>query len=305
LVTIENEGARFKYGVASLFVGIKMSLSKEKIGQPLDGETMTSCTPFEHDVLKMAKSQLSGGIHGGTFTPGYVRKETGKGYNSINATLAALTKFGLLERGSHTSHREGQPVEISLYKLTDFGLTILTRIDAGEMKIGERLDVPSLKKVERQRDASDGDAASAIKKLEEDVTAILRALESLHEKIDRLSGTNAPKPSSGTPKRARKSDSGIHSKAVLSALKELAGSSRHALAQDVERMYGKIVEAAGMKSGSGVYFKKIITGLEAESLLKRKYVGCRSLGIRGHGSRLMLEITPEGLERIAKLEGSP
>jgi hypothetical protein len=301
----ENEGGSYKYGVASFLVGIKMTLSKEKVGQSLDGETMASCTPFEHEVLKLAKSQLTGGLHGGTFTPGYVRKETGKGYNSINSTLASLTKFGLLERGTHTSHRDGQPIEISLYKLTDAGLTILTRIDAGEMKIEERPDSPVPRRAERQRDAPDGDVSDAIRKLEGDIAAILKALESLHEKMDKLHGAGAPRTAVGDPpKRARKSDSDAHAKAVLESLNELAGGSRHALAQDVERMYGKKVGDSGMKAGSGVYFKKLISGLESDSLLKRKYVGCRSLGIRGHGSRLVLEITPEGLERIARLGGS-
>jgi hypothetical protein len=286
-----------------LIVGTNMSMSKETPGQSLDGEPLASCTPFEHEILKLAKAQLTGGIHGGTFTPGYVRKETGKGYNSINSTLASLTKFGLLERGTHTSHRDGQPVEISLYKLTEAGAAALSRIESGQLKVEERLDAQPPRRGERARDGLDGDAASSIKKLESDIAAIMKALDSLHEKMDRLQGTAPAQPRS-SPKRARKSDSDFHSKAVLASLKELAGSSRHALAQDVERMYGKKVEEQGMKPGSGVYFKKIISGMESDSLLKRKYVGCRSLGIRGHGSRLVLEITPEGLERVAKLEGS-
>jgi hypothetical protein len=274
-----------------------MTDSKVSSGQSLDAERLTSCAPFEFEILKLAKSQLTGGLHGGTFTPGYVRKETGKGYNSINATLATLTKFGLLDRTSHASHKDGQPVEISLYKLTETGIETLSKLESGKLKVEER--APSQPQKKNERDSPDGDVSVIIKKLENDVAAILKALDSLHGKIDSLHGTgSAPRPG---PKRARKSDSDAHAKTVLDSLKELAGNSRHALAQDVERMYGKKIEEVGLKAGSGVYFKKLIVGMEEKELLKRKYVGCRSLGIRGHGSRLVLEITPEGLDYLARL----
>jgi len=274
-----------------------MTDNKESSGQSLDDERLTSCAPFEFEILKLARSQLTGGLHGGTFTPGYVRKETGKGYNSINATLATLTKFGLLDRTSHASQRDGQPVEISLYKLTETGIETLSKLESGKLKVEER--APGLPQRKNDRASPDADVYASIKKLENDVASILKALDSLHIKIDSLQGPSAaPRPG---PKRARKSDSDFHAKTVLGALKELAGNSRHALAQDVERMYGKKVEESGLKAGSGVYFKKLIVGMEEKALLKRKYVGCRSLGIHGHGSRLMLEITPEGLDYLARL----
>ncbi|MFH0815683.1 MAG: hypothetical protein V1934_02550 [Methanobacteriota archaeon] len=277
-----------------------MTPSKESPDQSFESERLTSCAPFEFEILKLAKSQLTDGLHGGTFTPGYVRKETGKGYNAINATLAALTRFGLLERSSHASRKDDRPVEISLYKLTDAGAEALSKLESGSLKIEERAPAHPQRKNDRM--PSDGEVAIIIKKLESDVAAIMKALDSLHVKIDGMQGAGAPQRPG--PKRARKSDSDIHARTVLDSLRELAGNSRHALAQDVERMYGQKVEEGGLKAGSGVYFKKLIVGMEEKDLLKRKYVGCRSLGIRGHGSRLLLEITTEGLDYLAKLEGS-
>jgi hypothetical protein len=259
---------------------------------------VTSCTHFEFEILKLARAQLDVGHHGGTFAPGYVRKETGKGYNAINATLASLTMSGLLERGSHTSQKDGRPVEISLYKITDAGVGVLDMVAAGEMRLEDRPTPQTAKKVERPREPAGQDISANIKRLENDVSAILRALDAIHLKIDVFqTDTRRQKV---PPKRARKGDADLHEKIVLETLNGLAGSSRHALSQDVERAYGKSAEEDGLKAGSGVYFKKVVASLEKQSLVKRKYVGCRSLGIRGHGSRLVLEITPEGQERLAQ-----
>jgi hypothetical protein len=266
-----------------------------------DSEPLASCTPFEFEILKLAKTQLTSSPHGGTFTPGYVRKETSKGYNAINATLASLTRYGLLERGSHISQRDGKDVEISLYKLTGAGEDALKRLEAGSLKVEERATAPAAKRADRLREAGgEPDLSETIKKLEEDVAAILKALDSLHSKIEGLGAAGVGQPRS-EPKRARRSDVDSHTKIILEALRDLAGNSHHALSQDVERMYGKNAGDSGLKAGSGIYFKNIIVDLEKDGHLKRKYVGCRALGIRGHGSRLVLEITPKGLEHLEKL----
>jgi len=265
-------------------------------------DAIASCTPFEFEILKIAQDQLNKGPHGGNFTPGFVRKETGKGYNAINAALSSLTRGGFLERGSHVTQRDGQEMEISLYKITDKGVDRLMRINSGLVKIEERFPAPRAEP--SKRDRADDETYAAIKKLEADVASIIAALNALHVKIDRMGGAQgqtARAPSrEGAPRRARRSDQQSHNNIVLSSLKELAGTSRHALAQDVERRYSEICGLNGMKAGSGAYFKKILTTLDNQGLLKRKYVGCKSLGIHGHGSRLMLEITEKGDEHISK-----
>jgi hypothetical protein len=278
-----------------------MSESLASAGVPNADNGIITCTPFEFEILKLGREQLTSGPHGGNFTPGYVRKETGKGYNAINSALSILTKYGLLERGSHTTLRDGRNVEISLYKVTERGIEALDKIGAGSIRIEDRAPTAkAMTPTHRERGSDRDDAAASIRRLEGNVSSILSALNELHAKVDRLSAGRSVATGGAPPKRARHSDASAHNLMVMESLKELSGNSRHALAKDVARRYAELCTAKGLKAGSDAYFKKVIVALEGQSLVKKKHVGCRSLGIHGHGSRLMLELTQEGFEFLAK-----
>ena len=151
---------------------------------------------MESKIIHIAKGQYDRGIHGGTFTPGYVRKETGYEYGAIDPALDSLVTHKLLERSKSTTFRNGASVEIDLFRITEKGLQTFEKLKAGVIRVErELLARPSerhshVKFVSMERREPSPDLAQSVKCVEAALTTIRERVAELHLKVDRmLTGT--------------------------------------------------------------------------------------------------------------------
>jgi DNA-binding PadR family transcriptional regulator len=287
-------------------------------------------TFMELKILGISKAQYDKGYSGGTFTPGLVRKETSYSYQVINTSLESLISHGLLEKTVTSTEREGVPVDLDAYSITDKGLQAIEKIKSGAIKIDssdpgfappsghepragfrpEERRTPEyrFRPEERREPAQNNELAQSIKNLEATMKAITEDIKGLHEKADKMLAhvsakpevqMPAPQPKQRKP-RALSSDALIHRVLVLDAVNELRKDWEVVLAKDVKAMYFKKCKERKLSPKGPTQFTTFLKRAQYERLLSLKRVGCRNLGIKGHGSRVVVEMTPEGEEFLAK-----
>ncbi len=267
-----------------------------------------SLSSLESKILSLGGQQHNRGFHGGTFTPGYVRKETGQNYPVINAALDFLTANGLLEKSQSTAFRNGVQLDIDVYKITDRGLMAIEKVRSGAIKIEERA-VGSENSgsygpkagypAKGRRDAPDGhDIKRSIMNVEEALARIKERTNELHAKIDiRLSPPTEPEPqsppgeSTSRRPRAKGGNSLKHQAIVLEAVKALAERQKVVLAGDVLEAYARKCRELELTPRGASQVKNIMKRLQAENLLSMKAVGCKALGLDGRGSRVVVNLT--------------
>lgn len=259
-------------------------------------ESITIIEPLESDILRIGERQLVEGPHQGKFTPGYIRRETGSVYNTINDALGYLTNHGLLERDRHLTHRMGKSVEIATYKITGPGLGVLEKVEAGKVRVGRRPVPDKSEAVSQVRPAS---------RLEAQLSLIAEHLSQLDTKLDSVLSRLGETRAVPAPRKVRgrsRNDALLHRLLLLDTVRHLSKGSMNVIASDVEEMYGQICAAKGTEPRSNSQVRNILKRLAKEGYLSTKRVGCRSLGIRGHGARLIVELSQPGLEFLMKNE---
>jgi hypothetical protein len=81
---------------------------------------------------------------------------------------------------------------------------------------------------------------------------------------------------------------------ILNAVKGLEGQGEYILAEDVKESYLKNCAEQGMAPKGTAQFTSFLKRLEGEGIVALKRMGCKNLGIKGQGSRVVVGITPEG-----------
>jgi predicted transcriptional regulator len=279
-------------------------------------------TFMELKILGISKAQYDKGYSGGTFTPGLVRKETSYSYQAINTSLESLISHGLLEKTVTSTEREGVPVDLDAYSITDKGLQAIEKIKSGAIKIDSSdpgFAPPSsheprtnFRPEERREPAQNHELAQSVKNLEATMKVITKDIKSLHGKADRMLAHVSEKPEIQIPvpqpkqrkPRALSSDALIHRVLVLDAVNELRKNWEVVLAKDVKAMYFKKCKERGLSPKGPTQFTTFLKRVQYERILSLKRVGCRNLGIKGYGSRVVVEMTQEGEEFLAKHEQS-
>lgn len=299
--------------------------------------TIERITFMESKILGLSKAQYDKGYSGGTFTPGLVRKETSYSYRAINTSLESLISQGFLEKTVTSTFREGAPVDLDVYRITEKGLQAIEKIKAGIIKIdgaGEPIIAPPPGRqeprpdfrsnfrqddrrdqrdrfrppFERREPAPNYGLAQSVKNLEETLKAVTEDLKSLHEKMDKMLASASARPEvqilTPHPKqrkpRTLSSDALLHRVLVLDAVRILKKDWEFVLGEDVKAMYFKKCEERGMSPKGPTQFTAFLKRVQYEKLVSLKLVGCRNLGIKGHGSRVVVELTQEGEALLAK-----
>lgn len=291
-------------------------------------ENITRLTLMESKILGLGKKQYEKGHYGGSFTPGFIRKETEYSYRAINSALESLISQELVEKIVSSTFRNGAVVELDTYTITNDGILALERIDSGIINIigGDPGTAPQRKyepsanvrswerrppdnppKVEQLIPANP-DIVQTVKNLEASMKAITDDLKAIHLKIDRLLTQPSLKsvlkqPSQKKSKPGPKSVKGdrMHHRAmVLDALNTLGSNRKTVLAEDVKATYIQICEEHGLSPKGLSQFTSFLKRLQDGGLVILKRVGCRNLGIKGQGSRVVVTITGEGESFLAK-----
>jgi DNA-binding PadR family transcriptional regulator len=263
-----------------------------------------------------------------------VRKETGYGYRTINMTLESLISYGLLEKTVASTFREGVPADLDVYRITDKGMQAIEKIKSGAIKIdgsGPVIVPPSsyehmagsrpeerhtpeyrFRSEERREPTQSYGLAQSVKNLEAAMKVITEDIKALHGKADKMLVDMLAKPEIQMPPeqpkarkaRALSSDALIRRVLVLDAVNTLRKDQDTVLAEDVKAMYFKKCSEGGFSPKGAIPFTTFLKRFQAEHLLSLKRVGCKNLGIKGHGSRVVVEMTPEGEELLAKHQQS-
>jgi DNA-binding PadR family transcriptional regulator len=275
-------------------------------------------TFMELKILGISKAQYDKGYSGGTFTPGLVRKETSYSYLAINTALESLIGHGLIEKTVMNTFREGMPVDLDAYSITDKGLQAIEKIKSGAIKIdssdpgfappSDRESRTGFRPEERREPAQNNELAQSIKNLEATMRAITEDIKSLHGKADKMLAHVSAKPETQMPApqpkqrkpRVLSADALIHRVLVLDAVNELRKDWEVVLAKDVKAMYFKKCKERKLSPKVPTQFTTFLKRFQAEHLLSLKRIGCRNLGIKGHGSRVVVEMSQEGEELLAK-----
>ena len=287
-------------------------------------------TFMESKILGLSKTQYDKGYSGGTFTPGVVRKETGYGYRTINMALESLISYGLLEKSVASTFREGVPADMDVYRITDKGMQAIEKIKSGAIKIdgSDAVIVPPssyehmagsrpeerrtpeyrFRPEERREPAQAYGLAQSVKNLEATMKVITEDVKALHSKADKMLADMLSKPEIQMPasqpkqrkSRVLSSDALLQRVLVLDAVNELRKGREVVLAEDVKATYFKKCSESGLSPKGANPFTTFLKRFQAEHLLSLKRVGCRNLGIKGHGSRVVVEMTQEGGELLAK-----
>jgi hypothetical protein len=88
-------------------------------------ENITRLTLMESKILELGKKQHEKGYSGGSFTPGFIRKETEYSYRAINSALESLISQELVEKTVSSTFRNGALVELDVYTITNDGILAL------------------------------------------------------------------------------------------------------------------------------------------------------------------------------------
>jgi DNA-binding PadR family transcriptional regulator len=289
---------------------------------------------MESKIIYLAKSQYDHGIHGGTFTPGYVRKETGYEYRAIDPALDSLVIHKLLERSRTTTFRNGASVDIDLFRITEKGIQAFEKLKAGTIRVERELQRDVRRPNQRSDKPEGGQGHSlelhqSVKRLEATVGEVSAKLGKLHEKLDgmleaaptKLSGehrqaiatnpaepsnTEKERPSQPKDRKSRAPSSGmvLRRLALIEAVKELSKERKFILAEDLKSHYINKCKEKGIAPKGAEQFTVFLNGFKANRLISLKRTGCKAIGIEGRGSRLVVEMTPEGEEYLAR-NGTP
>jgi DNA-binding PadR family transcriptional regulator len=291
-------------------------------------------TQLESKIIGLARHQYNCGDRGGTFTPGFVRKETGQGYDAINFAFSSLVGSGFLEKNRTTTYRQGAPADIDIYRITERGLQAFERIEKGLIRIEDR-QLPGNYQGGRPNERGNQPGAGrgqghspelhqSVKRLEATLGEISAKLAELHDKLDRKLGMISTKPASQqaavpVPVEASKADekiTNVQPKArkgkkpssslvqrnvfILESVKELSKDRKFLLANDVKERYVQKCKAKGVAPKGAEQFTVFLNRFKADGLLSVKKMGCKAIGIEGRASRLVIEMTPEGEEYLVK-----
>lgn len=292
-------------------------------------ENITRLTLMESKILELGKKQSERGTYGGSFTPGFIRKETEYSYRAINSALESLLNQELVEKIVSSTFRNGAVVELDTYTVTNDGILALEKIGSGAIKIigGDQGTAPhrnyenstnvkpregnprdNSQKVEKFVPANNHDLVQTVKNLEAAMKSITEDLKAIHLKIDRLliQPSLEPEKEMVTPKKSKRGPKSIkgsrmhHRALILDALNTLGSASKTVLAEDVKAAYIKKCEEQGLSPKGLSQFTTFLKRLEEEGLMTLKRVGCKNLGIKGQGSRVVVRMTLEGEEFLVK-----
>ncbi|MBA3046325.1 MAG: hypothetical protein KKH41_08855 [Candidatus Thermoplasmatota archaeon] len=288
-------------------------------------------TTMESKILELGKKQHDKGYRGGVFTPGSVRSETEYSYRAINVALEALIEKGLVEKTVTSAIRDGAVVELDVYKITNEGMDCLEKVTSGSVKVygrepsRERMPKPEPRQYSkpwedrspapRSRDVSfpNPEIARSIRALEIAVLAINENLKALQGRVNRMSETKpepvkisesekppeTAKPTApAKPKISRSaiSQSTHHRLLILESVNELDQQQDNVLADDLKERYIAKCSENGFSPKGMSQFTPFLKRLEGEGIISLKRVGCKNLGIKGQGSRVVVKPTPQGQE---------
>jgi hypothetical protein len=268
----------------------------------MSDDVVDTVSVAESKIIFIAKGQYDKGYHGGTFTPGFVRKETGYGYGIIDSSLDSLVERKYLERSKTTIYRQGVPTEIDLFRITEKGLQAIERIRVGTVRVLDKRPSPQEEGRSQRRPvdfrSGSSDLLSATMRIEAAVALAKERTLQLHEKIERISPTPHSAQASEQPRRIRtvrqRKATAIHQLIVLQALFDLQKSMRTIISSDIEGRYAEGCAEAGVAPKRGQSFALLLKSMQRRGLLDLKTAGCRELGIKGHGSRTVLIGTSDG-----------
>jgi Cdc6-like AAA superfamily ATPase len=85
---------------------------------------------------------------------------------------------------------------------------------------------------------------------------------------------------------------------ILKAIEGLEGRE-FILAEDVKDAYLAACERSGDKPKGAAQFTSFLKRLEAEGIISLRRMGCKNLGIKGQGSRVVVKSTDLGKEFLA------
>jgi hypothetical protein len=291
-------------------------------------------TFMESKILELGKKQHEKGYQGGSFTPGFIRKETDYGYRAINVALESLIALELVEKTVSNTFRNGALVELDVYTITGDGIEVLDKVKSGAIALTGKEPVKQAPLVSEPRPYSKPWESSApreapkpryeprpapnyemehtLKSLEISVRALAEEMRVLRSKVDNLTiraaappPAPAPAPKAAEPvprKKSKSMDSSamVHRVMLLKAVSELSAAKRNVLADDVKDKYFADCESRGEKPKGTSQFTPFLKRLESEGLLSLKRVGCKNLGIKGQGSRVVVTVTDTGLALLQK-----
>ncbi|MDO9537849.1 MAG: hypothetical protein Q7J68_05985 [Thermoplasmata archaeon] len=292
----------------------------------MDG--ITKLSQMEAKILELGKKQYDRGYARGTFTPGFIKKETNYAYRAINTALESLISQELVEKTVTSTFRNGVLVELDVYNITNDGILALEKIGSGNIKVNadtrpvsRRPDFTSESKPwerpspspprtfeRREPSGNSPELVQIVKKLEEAMKTMTQELQALHIKMDKMmmqkpKVAEAQIPLSEPKKRKSRAGSseGVkHRVMILTAIRELESNRDDVLAEDIKATYFKECSGKGISPKGQAQFTTFLKKLEGEKLLDLKRVGCRNLGIKGHGSRVVVKITKEGEDFLVK-----
>lgn len=293
-------------------------------------ENITRLTLMESKILGLGKKQHEKGYQGGSFTPGFIRKETEYSYRAINSALESLINQDLVEKTVSSTFRNGTLVELDVYTITNDGLLALEKIDSGAIKVlggdqgvtpprkyesranikpWERSPVTNISpKVEKAEPVNDPSLVQTVKNLETALKTITDDLKTIHLKIDRILIQAPQKPEVEMPmpnikKRKPKfinAERTLHRTMVLDALNTLGSSRKIVLADEVKATFILKCEERGLPPKGLTQFTPFLKRLQDEGLVTLKRVGCKNLGIKSQGSRVVVIMTDKGEKFLAK-----
>ena len=209
-----------------------------------------------------------------------------------------------------STFRDGVSVKIDLFRITEKGLQAIEGINSGAVRVRERWHGGA--KTERSADGGKptyGDAQAGISSAAQSArnieAALGKAMEmtlGLHAKVDRLIAASAENSVRGSPEGAnsRAGDKNPrngalpHQALAAEALRELLESKKAVLAGEIEESYGRLCAERGLAPKNHQTFGLLLKRMASQGLVSLKLTGCKELGIKGHGSRLVVALTEKG-----------
>jgi DNA-binding PadR family transcriptional regulator len=278
----------------------------------MGGDYIDTISLADSKIIMLAKGQYDYGYRGGTFTPGYVRKETGFGYNIIDSSLDRLVEKGYLEKSRTTVYRQGEQTEIDLFRITEKGLQTIERIRSGLVRVADvRREADGAARPQGLRKAHPASVTAGVAGIQASLAVALRRTAELHGKVDKMladravrRGAEPAKPvPSGPSHRSLRADTVQHQRVYLESLGELLAAKKIVIAGEVTELYSSRCATAGIAPKVGQQMVFLLKGMVARGLVAARTVGCRELGIKGHGSRTVLTMTEAGMKQIEYVEG--
>jgi hypothetical protein len=284
-------------------------------------------TVMESKILRLGMKQHEKGYAGGTITPGFVRKETEYSYRAINMALESLINQELMEKSLRSTFRDGSLVELDVYKITYRGIETIEQLDAGTITVTGtepepertprreydnhskpwdrprqeyRPRQPETQRAYRPQEPHTRELIEAMNALHSAMKLLSEDVKGLHAKVDRLmahGATQAPAKATARKGVAKAND---HTILVLGSVNALAPVRDFVIADEVRSTYFRECERLGLKPKGQSQFTAYLKRLESKGLLELRRMGCRNLGIKGHGSRVVVTLSKEGSEYLAQ-----